>query len=83
MRETLIVSSRGQLTLPVGLRKKFGIQEGGPVILEERNGEIILKAAVVLEVELYADAQIAEWDREDQLTVSERAALVEKLGKRA
>lgn len=83
MRETVIVSSRGQLTLPVNLRKKFGIQEGGPVILEERNGEIILKAAVVLEVELYSDAQIAEWDREDQLTASERAALVEKLGKTA
>lgn len=83
MRETVIVSSRGQLTLPVSLRKKFGIQEGGPVILEERNGEIILKAAVVLEVELYSDAQIAEWDREDQLTASERAALVEKLGKTA
>lgn len=83
MRETLIVSSRGQLTLPVSLRKKFGIQEGGPVILEERNGEIVLKAAVILEVELYSDAQIAEWDREDHLSALERAALVERLGKPA
>lgn len=83
MRETVIVSSRGQLTLPVSLRKKFGIQEGGPVILEERNGEIILKAAVVLEVELYSDAQIEAWDREDRLSASERAAIVEKLGQSA
>lgn len=83
MRETVIVSRQGRLTLPVNLRKKFGLQKGGAVILEERSGEMILKAAVVLETELYSDAQIAEWDHEDQLTASERAALVEKLGKSA
>lgn len=33
MRETVIVSNRGQLTLPAHLRKKFGLLQGGPVIL--------------------------------------------------
>jgi len=82
MRETVIVSNRGQLTLPVGLRKRFGIQAGGPVIIEDRNGEIVLKPAVVMEVELYSDEQIAAWDRADQLDDSERDALKLRLAAR-
>jgi peptide/nickel transport system permease protein len=34
MRQTLIVSNRGQLTLPASLRKRFGIKDGGAIILE-------------------------------------------------
>jgi AbrB family looped-hinge helix DNA binding protein len=78
MRETVIVSNRGQLTLPVGLRKKFGIQDGGPVIIEDRDGEIILKPAIVMEVELYSDEQISAWDREDALCDAERTALKQR-----
>ena len=79
MRETVVVSSRGQLTLPVGLRKRFGIQAGGPVIIEDRDGEIILKPAIVMEVELYSDEQIAAWDRNDILDDGERTALKQRL----
>lgn len=82
MRETVIVSSRGQLTLPVGLRKRFGIQAGGPVIIEDRDGEIVLKPAVVMEVELYSDEQIAAWDRDDRLDDNERTALKQRLAAR-
>lgn len=80
MRETVIVSNRGQLTLPATLRKKFGLQKGGPVIFEERGGEIVLKPAVTLEIELYSEAQIAAWDQEDILPEGERTAILGKLG---
>jgi AbrB family looped-hinge helix DNA binding protein len=79
MRQTLIVSNRGQLTLPANLRKRFGIKNGGPIILEERDNELALKPAMVLEVEMYTDAQIAAWDREDQLDDSERRRLSQRL----
>lgn len=82
MRETVIVSNRGQLTLPVSLRKKFGIQSGGPVIIEDRNGEIVLKPAVVMEVELYSDEQIAAWDQADRLEDGERTILMQRLAAR-
>jgi len=82
MRETVIVSNRGQLTLPARLRKRFGIQAGGPVIIEDRNGEIVLKPAVVMEVELYSDEQIASWDRDDRLDEDERTALKQRLAAR-
>jgi antitoxin PrlF len=79
MRQTLIVSNRGQLTLPTNLRKRFGIKNGGPIILEERDNELALKPAMVLEVEMYTNKQIAEWDKEDQLDDAERKRLLQRL----
>ncbi len=79
MRETLIVSSRGQVTLPVGMRKQLGIAPGSAVIIEQRDGELTLKPATVLEIEAYSDAQIADWDREDALTNDERQRILARL----
>jgi len=81
MRQTLIVSSRGQITLPAEVRKQFGIKNGEPLIIEERNGELVLKPATVLEVEIYRPKQIAEWDRDDQLDEAERKRIVARLPK--
>jgi AbrB family looped-hinge helix DNA binding protein len=81
MKQTLIVSNRGQLTLPANLRKRFGIKEGGAVILEERENELVLKPALVLEVDMYTDDQVAAWDEADQLDDSERARVLNRLGK--
>ena len=41
MRETLVVSGRGQITLPAALRKRFGIKSGDVVILEEHGNEVV------------------------------------------
>jgi len=79
MQQTVIVSNRGQFTLPSGMRKKLGIRHGGAVILEERNNELVIKPAAVLEIEMYSDARIAEWDAEDRLTSDERSAVLARL----
>ncbi len=79
MRETLIVSGRGQITLPAGMRKRLGIAPGSAVIVEERGGELMLKPAVVLEIDTYSDAQIADWDREDALSVDQRKRILARL----
>jgi antitoxin PrlF len=81
MRQTLIVSNRGQLTLPANLRKRFGIKEGGAVILEERGSELVIKPAMVLEVEMYSDAQVSQWDEADRLEDAERARVLEHFRK--
>jgi AbrB family looped-hinge helix DNA binding protein len=78
-REVLTVSSRGQITLPAGMRKKLGITPGGAVIVEQVDGELRLKPAAVLEIELYSDEQIAAWDQADQLDTSERNYILERL----
>jgi hypothetical protein len=49
------------------------------VIVEEWEGELRLKPAVVLEVELYTDEQIAAWDREDALSPQERQRILQRM----
>jgi bifunctional DNA-binding transcriptional regulator/antitoxin component of YhaV-PrlF toxin-antitoxin module len=63
----------------MSLRKRLGIRDGGAVILEERDNELILKPAMVLEVEMYTDAQVAEWDKADRLDDSERRSVLKRL----
>ncbi len=80
MRENLIVSSRGQVTLPAALRRRLGIKPGGVVIAEERDGELVLRPAVVVEMKVYSDTDITEWDEKDRLDDAERAAILKRLG---
>jgi len=79
MRQTVIVSNRGQITLPMSLRKRLGIRDGGAVILEERDNELVLKPAMVLEVEMYTDDQVAAWDKADRLDDDERRKVLKRL----
>ncbi len=80
MRENLIVSSRGQVTLPAALRRRLGIKPGGVVIAEERDGELVLRPAAVVEMKVYSDIDIAKWDEEDRLDDAGRAAIKKRLG---
>ncbi len=82
MKQTVTVSNRGQLTLPANLRKRFGIKGGGTVILEERENEIVIKPAVVLEMEVYSDTQVKAWDEADRLDEAQRRRVLERLAAR-
>ena len=77
MPQTLVVSSRGQITLPATTRKRFGIKGGDVVILEDRDSEIVLKPGMVLEVQHYGDDQIAQWDADDRIENQERACILD------
>lgn len=79
VRETLIVSSRGQITLPASMRKHLGIEGGSALIIEERDGELALKPAAVMEIEAYSDEQVAEWNSADELSAGERKRILAKL----
>jgi AbrB family looped-hinge helix DNA binding protein len=79
MSETLVVSSRGQITLPAALRKRLGIKSGDVVILEDRGNEVVLKPGVVLEIQHYSDEEITQWNAEDKLSDQERAQILDTL----
>jgi antitoxin PrlF len=53
------------------------------LVLEERNGEVVLRPAVVVGIETYTDADIARWDKEDRLDKTERADITKRLGKKS
>jgi len=83
MRQNLLVSSRGQITLPSSVRKLLGIQSGGIVTLEERDNVVVLRPAAVVEIETFSDEDIARWDKEDRLEPGERNTLLKRLRKRS
>ncbi len=78
MRENLTVSGRGQITIPAGMRKRLGIEAGGILIAEERDREIVLRPAAVLEIETYSSDDIARWDAEDRLDEAGRREIVDR-----
>ena len=80
MRESLTVSSRGKSPC-LNMRKRLGIEAGGVAIAEEREGDIVLRPAAVLEIETYSDADIARWDAEDRLDDAERTAYLQRFNK--
>ena len=77
MPQSLIVSSRGQVTLPAATRKRLGIKGGDVVIMEDRGSEIVLKPGLVLEIQHYGDDQIAQWDADDKLEEQERRRILD------
>ena len=77
MPQSLIVSSRGQVTLPAATRKRLGIKGGDVVIIEDRGSEIVLKPGLVLEIQHYGDDQIAQWDADDKLEEQERRRILD------
>jgi AbrB family looped-hinge helix DNA binding protein len=83
MRQNLLVSGRGQITLPASVRKRLGIQSGGVVTIEEKDSEVVLRPAAVVEIEAFSNEDIAQWDKEDRLEASERNALLKRLRKRS
>lgn len=79
MPDRLIVSSRGRVTLPAAMRKRLGIKGGDVLLVEDRDDEIVLKAAVVLEVHRYGNDEIDRWNADDWLDDRERARILETL----
>jgi antitoxin PrlF len=65
-KRTLLISKRGQITLPLDLRKRYRLDEGGVVIVEEGMGELTLKPAVVMEVDYFSDKDTEGWLDQDR-----------------
>ena len=82
MKELVKVSNRGQITLPVHIRRTLGISSGGTLLVEEKDGELRLKPAVVFELDTYSDEQITNWEKEDEFAPGQRERLEEALKKR-
>lgn len=50
------ITVRGQITIPVEIRKKLGVKDGDKVIFVEENGRIIMENAAMIALK---NAQIA------------------------
>lgn len=83
MSEVTRVGKRGTVVIPASLRKRYGLEEGREVLVEETAEGLLLRPAVTLPIETYTKERRAAFlldnavDREDY----ERARVeVQKMG---
>jgi antitoxin PrlF len=82
LKENLVVSARGQITLPAAMRRALGLSGNAVVTAEEREGRIVLTPAIVVETETYSDAEIAAWDKADVFRPGEQKQIKARLKRR-
>jgi len=67
MSTAIAISSRGTLTLPIGLRRKLGLDKNHAVLLaEERPDGIFLHPAVTVPIRDIPAATIKKWVKDDE-----------------
>ena len=54
MSEVTRVGKRGTVVIPAPLRKRYGLEEGSEVLIEETTEGLLLRPAVTLPVEIYS-----------------------------
>ena len=66
MRNIVNINERGTLTLPKELRKKLGLSGEGHVLAEETDEGVMLRAGASFPIEIYTDARIAEFEKNNE-----------------
>lgn len=68
MSMVLPVSKRGTITLPPAIRRKYGLNvDGGALlIVEERDGELVLTPAAALPLRDISEEQLKAWLQSDE-----------------
>lgn len=79
MKETLTITSRGVVTLPVKLRQALGLKPDDQLIAETTPEGLLLRPAVTLPVEIYSEKRRREFDEGE----AELAAFLLRKKKRA
>lgn len=65
MKTTLVVTSRGVVTLPAKLRAALGIKPDDHLIAETTSEGLLLRPAVTLPVEIYSEKRVREFDESE------------------
>jgi AbrB family looped-hinge helix DNA binding protein len=64
MTKVISVNQRGALTLPKEVREKLGVTHGGQLVVDfDEAGEVVLRAGVVMPVEIYSNARAKEFEQ--------------------
>ncbi|MEW5801836.1 MAG: AbrB/MazE/SpoVT family DNA-binding domain-containing protein [bacterium] len=55
------VGKRGTIVIPARLRRRFGIEEGSLVIIEEKEEGVLIRRAAAIPLEVYTPERRAEF----------------------
>ena len=73
MTKVISVNQRGALTLPKEVREKLGVTHGGQLVVDfDENGQVVLRAGVVMPVEIYSAARVEEFERMNEKPLAGR-----------
>jgi antitoxin PrlF len=78
--DTLMIGTRGTVTLPAAMRERLGLKPGGLVLAEEKDGSIVLRPAAAVPVEIWSDEKITRLIEEDRLDPELAERLRRKFG---
>jgi AbrB family looped-hinge helix DNA binding protein len=73
--QTVVIGKRGTVVIPAKTRKRYKLDEGSPMLIEEREDGILMRPAVTtpVDVEIYTPERLSEFflnnamDKEDYL----------------
>jgi AbrB family looped-hinge helix DNA binding protein len=73
------ITTRGQITIPVAIRKKLGVKDGDKVIFMEENGRVIIENASMIALKNAQDAFAGEAERHGLKNEQDVANLVKEV----
>ncbi len=79
MMELAKITMRGQITIPVDIRKKLGVKDGDKVVFVEENGRIVMENAAMVALKTAQNAFRGEAERLGLKSEQDVAALVKEV----
>jgi AbrB family looped-hinge helix DNA binding protein len=75
------ITLRGQITIPVGIRKKLGVKDGDKVVFIEENGRIVIENSVRVALKEVQEAFQGEAERVGLKNEQDVVAMIKKMRK--
>jgi len=72
------ITTRGQITIPLAIRRKLGVKDGDKVVFLEQEGRIIMENSIMLALKEAQDAFRGEAERLGLKTEEDVAAMVKE-----
>lgn len=66
MSRIISINERGTITLPLDLIKKYGLEVGGQIVIEESEAGLILRPNITFPVEIYSDERVKEFQQQNE-----------------
>ena len=67
MNRIISINEQGAIALPQDLIKKYGLEVGGQIVIEESEAGLILRPSTKFPVEIYSDERVEEFRQENEI----------------
>ena len=81
MSEVTRIGKRGTVVIPAPLRKRYGLEEGSEVLVEETAEGVLLRPAVTLPIEMYSKDRRAAFLLENAVDRQDYSRALEEVRK--